>query len=101
MAEAIRIGDITVHRTVEQETPFLPALEIVPALTPARLAENSSPPAPGAQTPPKKPVAAVAPAAKPLAAPPKPAMPVAVAPKLPERKPTAKTAMTKAPCALV
>jgi hypothetical protein len=40
MAEAIRIGDITVHRIVEQETPFLPALEIIPALTPERLAEN-------------------------------------------------------------
>src|ERR1700692_2326246 len=40
MAEVIRIGDITVHRIVEQETPFLPALEIIPALTPERLAEN-------------------------------------------------------------
>jgi glyoxylase-like metal-dependent hydrolase (beta-lactamase superfamily II) len=40
MAEATRIGDITLHRIVEQEAPFLPALEIIPALTPERLAEN-------------------------------------------------------------
>ena len=40
MAEAIRIGEITVYRIVEQEAPFLPALEIIPALTTERLAEN-------------------------------------------------------------
>jgi glyoxylase-like metal-dependent hydrolase (beta-lactamase superfamily II) len=40
MSEVIQIGDITVHRIVEQQLPFLPALEMIPALTPELLAEN-------------------------------------------------------------
>jgi hypothetical protein len=40
MAEDIRIGDITVQHIIEQEVPFLPALDIIPALTPELLAEN-------------------------------------------------------------
>jgi glyoxylase-like metal-dependent hydrolase (beta-lactamase superfamily II) len=35
-------GDLTIHRIVEQETTFLPALEMFPALTPELLAENRS-----------------------------------------------------------
>src|ERR1043166_2177369 len=33
-------GDLTIHRIIEQETTFLPALEMLPALTPEVLAEN-------------------------------------------------------------
>jgi glyoxylase-like metal-dependent hydrolase (beta-lactamase superfamily II) len=33
-------GDLTIHRIVEQETTFLPALELLPALTPDLLADN-------------------------------------------------------------
>jgi glyoxylase-like metal-dependent hydrolase (beta-lactamase superfamily II) len=33
-------GDLTIHRIVEQEMPFFPALELLPDLTPERLAEN-------------------------------------------------------------
>jgi glyoxylase-like metal-dependent hydrolase (beta-lactamase superfamily II) len=40
MTDVIRLGDVTVQRIVEQETAFLPALEVLPALTPALLAEN-------------------------------------------------------------
>jgi glyoxylase-like metal-dependent hydrolase (beta-lactamase superfamily II) len=40
MAEITRIGDITVHRIVEQEYAFMPALEMLPELTPELLAEN-------------------------------------------------------------
>jgi glyoxylase-like metal-dependent hydrolase (beta-lactamase superfamily II) len=36
----MRIGDVTVHRIVEQEAPFLPALEVIRGLTPELLAEN-------------------------------------------------------------
>src|SRR6201996_3093221 len=35
-------GDLTIHRIVEQETTFLPALDMFPALTPELLAENRS-----------------------------------------------------------
>src|SRR6201996_941486 len=35
-------GDLTIHRIVEQETTFLPALEMFPALTPELLTENRS-----------------------------------------------------------
>ena len=42
MAEVTRIGDITVHRIVEQEYAFMPALEMLPELTPELLAENRS-----------------------------------------------------------
>jgi len=34
------LGDLTVHRIIEQETAFLPALEMLPELTPELLAEN-------------------------------------------------------------
>jgi glyoxylase-like metal-dependent hydrolase (beta-lactamase superfamily II) len=33
-------GDLTIHRIIEQETTFLPALEMLPGLTPELLAEN-------------------------------------------------------------
>src|SRR5215469_15304496 len=33
-------GDLTIHRIIEQEVPFFPALELLPDLTPDRLAEN-------------------------------------------------------------
>jgi glyoxylase-like metal-dependent hydrolase (beta-lactamase superfamily II) len=36
----LAIGDLVIHRIVEQETTFLPALEMLPGLTPERLAEN-------------------------------------------------------------
>ena len=42
MAEVIRVGDITIHRIIEQEYPFMPALEMLPGLTPELLAENRS-----------------------------------------------------------
>ena len=35
-----KIGEVTVHRIVEQETAFLPALEVLPTLTADLLAEN-------------------------------------------------------------
>ena len=35
-------GDLTIHRVIEQETSFLPALEMLPDLTGERLAENRS-----------------------------------------------------------
>src|SRR3954466_1134927 len=34
------VGDLTIHRIMEQETTFLPALDLLPGLTPERLAEN-------------------------------------------------------------
>jgi glyoxylase-like metal-dependent hydrolase (beta-lactamase superfamily II) len=34
------VGDLEIHRIVEQETTFLPALEMLPGLTPDALAEN-------------------------------------------------------------
>jgi glyoxylase-like metal-dependent hydrolase (beta-lactamase superfamily II) len=36
----LTVGDLTIHRIIEQETTFLPALEMLPALTPEVLAEN-------------------------------------------------------------
>jgi hypothetical protein len=33
-------GDLTIHRIIEQETTFLPVLEMLPGLTPELLAEN-------------------------------------------------------------
>jgi hypothetical protein len=42
MAKITRVGDITVHRIVEQEYAFMPALEMLPELTPELLAENRS-----------------------------------------------------------
>lgn len=40
MTTTMRVGDITVHRVIEQETAFLPALEAFPTLTAERLAAN-------------------------------------------------------------
>ena len=40
MTTAMQIGEVMLHRIVEQETAFLPALEVFPALTAERLAEN-------------------------------------------------------------
>src|SRR3954467_8099552 len=34
------VGDLVIHRIIEQETTFLPALEMLPGLTPELLAEN-------------------------------------------------------------
>jgi glyoxylase-like metal-dependent hydrolase (beta-lactamase superfamily II) len=34
------VGDLTIHRAIEQETTFFPALELLPQLTPEVLAEN-------------------------------------------------------------
>jgi glyoxylase-like metal-dependent hydrolase (beta-lactamase superfamily II) len=34
------VGDLTIHRIIEQEAPFFPALELIPRLTPEVLAEN-------------------------------------------------------------
>ena len=33
-------GDLTIQRIIEQETTFVPALEMLPTLTPEVLAEN-------------------------------------------------------------
>src|ERR1700724_3265599 len=40
MSQNLSVGDLTIHRIIEQETPFLPALEMLPGLTPELLAEN-------------------------------------------------------------
>ena len=40
MSPKLAVGDFTIHRIVEQETTFLPALEMLPGLTPEVLAEN-------------------------------------------------------------
>ncbi|MDB5653410.1 MAG: fold metallo-hydrolase [Tardiphaga sp.] len=40
MALSFDLGDITVHRIVEQETTFLPALDLLPGLTPEVLDGN-------------------------------------------------------------
>jgi len=42
MSLKLAAGDLTIHRIIEQETTFLPALELLPALTPDLLAENRS-----------------------------------------------------------
>ena len=42
MANTFRVGDMTVHRIVEMECGFTPALEFLPKLTPEVLAENRS-----------------------------------------------------------
>jgi glyoxylase-like metal-dependent hydrolase (beta-lactamase superfamily II) len=42
MSLKFTVGDLTIHRVIEQETTFLPALEMFPALTPELLAENRS-----------------------------------------------------------
>jgi glyoxylase-like metal-dependent hydrolase (beta-lactamase superfamily II) len=40
MSLKFSVGDLTIHRIIEQETTFLPALELLPGLTPELLAEN-------------------------------------------------------------
>src|SRR3979411_1598614 len=40
MSLKLAVGDLTIHRIIEQETTFLPALEMLPDLTPDLLAEN-------------------------------------------------------------
>ena len=40
MSLKFTVGDLTVHRLIEQETTFLPALEMLPGLTPELLSEN-------------------------------------------------------------
>jgi len=42
MSTTFRIGDLTIHRIVEMEIPFRPALAFIPGLTPELLAENRS-----------------------------------------------------------
>src|SRR5450631_2411546 len=40
MSLKFSVGDLTIHRIIEQETTFLPALDMLPGLTPEVLAEN-------------------------------------------------------------
>ena len=40
MRNSFTAGDLTIHRIIEQETTFLPALDMLPGLTPEMLAEN-------------------------------------------------------------
>ena len=40
MSLKFAVGDLTIHRIIEQETTFLPAMEMLPGLTPELLAEN-------------------------------------------------------------
>ena len=40
MSLVVKAGDLAIHRIIEQETTFLPALEMLPTLTPEVLAEN-------------------------------------------------------------
>ncbi|HVX78192.1 MAG TPA: MBL fold metallo-hydrolase [Bradyrhizobium sp.] len=40
MALKFSVGDLTIHRIIEQETTFMPALEMLPDLTAELLAEN-------------------------------------------------------------
>ena len=42
MSLKFTVGDLTIHRVIEQETTFLPALEMLPGLTPELLSENRS-----------------------------------------------------------
>jgi len=42
MSLKFSVGDLTIHRIIEQEAVFLPALEMLPGLTPELLAENRS-----------------------------------------------------------
>jgi len=42
MTTQIKVGEITIHRVVEQEAPFFAALEFFPTLTPELLEENLS-----------------------------------------------------------
>ncbi|TYL75913.1 MBL fold metallo-hydrolase [Bradyrhizobium cytisi] len=40
MSLKFTVGDLTIHRVIEQEAPFFPALDFMPGLTPEVLAEN-------------------------------------------------------------
>ena len=40
MSLKLAAGELTIHRIIEQETTFLPALELLPGLTEEVLAEN-------------------------------------------------------------
>jgi glyoxylase-like metal-dependent hydrolase (beta-lactamase superfamily II) len=40
MSLKLTAGDLTIHRVIEQETSFLPALELFPQMPPEQLAEN-------------------------------------------------------------
>ena len=40
MTKTLRIGEITIDRIIEQEGAFMPALDLLPSLTPALLEEN-------------------------------------------------------------
>ena len=40
MSLKFSVGDFTIHRVIEQETSFVPALEMLPELTSDVLAEN-------------------------------------------------------------
>jgi glyoxylase-like metal-dependent hydrolase (beta-lactamase superfamily II) len=40
MSLKFSVGDLNIHRVIEQETSFVPALEMLPGLTPEVLAEN-------------------------------------------------------------
>ena len=40
MSLKLSVGDLAIHRIIEQETTFLPALDMLPDLTPEQLAEN-------------------------------------------------------------
>jgi hypothetical protein len=40
MHNSLSVGDIIIHRIVEQEGPFLPALDVLPSLSPEWLDEN-------------------------------------------------------------
>ncbi len=40
MSFEFNLGELTIHRVIEQETTFLPALEMLPGLTPDLLAEH-------------------------------------------------------------
>ena len=40
MSLKFTVGDLTIHRIIEQEATFVPALEMLPGLTPEVLAEN-------------------------------------------------------------
>jgi glyoxylase-like metal-dependent hydrolase (beta-lactamase superfamily II) len=42
MSMTFKVGDMTMHRIIEMECGFTPALEFLPTLTPERLSENRS-----------------------------------------------------------
>jgi hypothetical protein len=42
MSQSSSAGNLIAHRVVELDAPFLPALELLPALSPGLLAENRS-----------------------------------------------------------